>query len=345
MWADVVDGGREVRRSPGLLALMVLTSALLFQVGAENVLHVLIAKDVLGKGADWVGVMAAAMGVGGLLIAPFAARLGASRFAGLLVATAGVLIGAPFALLSVVHSAGPTLLLLGVQGVGGMIFEVTFITLLQRWAREDAIARVFGLNDSLTAVTEIAGAVLAPILVVAAGLDVALAVVGLVLVIGAAAVAPVLHREAMLFEQRRRGLLPIIEQLRELGIFEDASSSALERIARSLHDATFAAGTHVFAEGDAADNLYVVRSGEFVAESAAAGVLSTMRVGEWFGEIGVIRRMPRTAAVRATTDATAWVIDGQTFRGALAGPLQGQGLLHGTMSTRLARTHPDLVNS
>jgi len=101
----------------------------------------------------------------------------------------------------------------------------------------------------------------------------------------------------------------------------------------------------VFAEGDAADNLYVVRSGEFVAESAAAGVLSTMRVGEWFGEIGVIRRMPRTAAVRATTDATAWVIDGQTFRGALAGPLQGQGLLHGTMSTRLARTHPDLVNS
>ena len=55
--------------------------------------------------------------------------------------------------------------------------------------------------------------------------------------------------------------------------------------------------------------------------------------------------MPRTAAVRATTDATAWVIDGQTFRGALAGPLQGQGLLHGTMSTRLARTHPDLVNS
>lgn len=345
MWADVVDGGREVRRSPGLLALMVLTSALLFQVGAENVLHVLIAKDVLGKGADWVGVMAAAMGVGGLLIAPFAARLGASRFAGLLVATAGVLIGAPFALLSVVHSAGPTLLLLGVQGVGGMIFEVTFITLLQRWAREDAIARVFGLNDSLTAVTEIAGAVLAPILVVAAGLDVALAFVGLVLVIGAAAVAPVLHREAMRFEQRRRGLLPIIEQLRELGIFEDASSSALERIARSLHDATFAAGTHVFAEGDAADNLYVVRSGEFVAESAAAGVLSTMRVGEWFGEIGVIRRMPRTAAVRATTDATAWVIDGQTFRGALAGPLQGQGLLHGTMSTRLARTHPDLVNN
>ena len=73
--------------------------------------------------------------------------------------------------------------------------------------------------------------------------------------------------------------------------------------------------------------------------------INEVTAGEWFGEIGVIRRMPRTAAVRATTDATAWVIDGQTFRGALAGPLQGQGLLHGTMSTRLARTHPDLVNS
>jgi CRP-like cAMP-binding protein len=55
--------------------------------------------------------------------------------------------------------------------------------------------------------------------------------------------------------------------------------------------------------------------------------------------------MPRTAAVRAATDATAWVIDGQTFRGALAGPLQALGLLHGTMSTRLARTHPELVDN
>jgi MFS family permease len=344
MWADVVDGGREVRGSRGLLALMVVTSALLFQVGAERVLHVLVAQDVLGRGADWVGVMAAAMGVGGLLVAPFAARMGASRFSGALLAISGVLVGVPFMLLGVTHSAAVVLVLLGVQGVGGMIFEVTFITLLQRWTSEAAIARVFGLNDSLTAVTEIVGATLAPVLVAVAGLNSALVVVGAILVAGSVGVAPLMHRESQRSNRERLALAPIIEQLRGLGIFEDASNAALERIAASLRPVSIAAGTAVFAEGDTADDLYIVRSGQFEAESAAGGRLSVMGLGEWFGEIGVMRRMPRTATVRALSDSTAWAIDGQTFTGALAGPLQAQGLLHGTMTTRLARTHPQLVS-
>lgn len=342
MWADVVEGGREVRGSRGLLALMVVTSALLFQVGAERVLHVLVAQDVLGRGADWVGVMAAAMGVGGLLVAPFAARMGASRLAGALLAISGVLVGVPFMLLGVTHSAAVVLVLLGVQGIGGMIFEVTFITLLQRWTSEDAIARVFGLNDSLTAVTEIVGATLAPVLVAVAGLNSALVIVGATLVAGSVGVAPLMHRESQRSNDERLALAPIIEQLRGLGIFEEASNTALERIAASLRPVSIAAGNAVFAEGDTAYDLYVVRSGEFVAESATGGRLSVMGLGEWFGEIGVMRRMPRTATVRALCDSTAWAIDGQTFTGALTGPLQAQGLLHGTMTTRLARTHPHL---
>lgn len=36
-------------------------------------------------------------------------------------------------------------------------------------------------------------------------------------------------------------------------------------------------------------DLYVIRSGEFVASSAAHGDLTTMTAGDWFGEIGLLR--------------------------------------------------------
>jgi MFS family permease len=340
IWRDVLDGGREVVGSAGLVALMVITGIVMFQVGGERVLHVLVAQDLVGRDADWVGVMGAALGVGGLVVAPFVGRLGATSWSGALLAASGVLIGAPLALLGVVHSSVGVLALLGVQGVGVMVFEVAFITLLQRWCNEAAIARVFGLNDSLTAVTEIVGAVLAPVLVAAAGVETALVVMGLVVVVGSAATTPVLHREAKRSEARRRELVPIVEQLGALGIFEGASRSSLERIAAAVREVTVAAGSTVFDEGDAADDLYIVRSGEFAASSAAAGDLSTMGRGDWFGEIGLLRTMPRTATVRAVTPSTAWAVDGRTFAAALAGPLQAQGLLHGTMTARLGRTHP-----
>ncbi len=340
IWGDVVDGGREVARHAGLLAIMALTGVVLFQSGAERVLHVLIAQDLLGKSADWVGVMAAAMAVGGLLVAPFTARLGASRYSGALLAGSGVVMAVPLALLGSVSSTGLALTLLGVQGVGVMAFEVTFITLLQRWCREDALSRVFGLNDSLSAATEIVGAVLAPILVTQVGLQTTLIVFAVVVSIGSLATGPMLHRETVRSEAARIELKPKVEYLRSLGIFEDASQGALERIARSVREVQIAGGVRVFAEGETADDLYVVRSGEFVAESLASGRLSVMGPGEWFGEIGILRQMPRTATVSALADSTAWQIDGPIFAAALAGPVQAQGLLSSTMTSRLARTHP-----
>jgi MFS family permease len=340
IWRDVVDGAREVVGSAGLLALMAFTAVVMVQTGGERVLHVLVAQDLVGEDANWVGVMGAALGVGGLVIAPFVARLGITRWVGALLAASGVVMGATFALLAVVGSPVGVLVLLGVQGAGVMLFEVAFITLLQRWCSEASIARVFGLNDSLTAATDIAGTVLATTLAVSAGAQPALVVIGVVVVLGSLATAPVLHRETQRSEARRRELEPVLEQLGALGIFDGASRAALERIAAAVRGVEVPAGEVVFAEGDPAADLYVVRSGEFVASSAAQGTLSTMRAGDWFGEIGVLRAMPRTATVTAETAATAWAIDGGTFAAALAGPVQTQGLLHRTLTTRLARTHP-----
>ena len=223
--------------------------------------------------------------------------------------------------------------------------EIGVTTLLQRWCREAALARVYGLNDSVTAGTEIIGAIAAPVLVATVGLDLSLGVVGLIVAGGAALLGPVLHREAQASEARRIALLPIVGELAAMGLFEGASRAGLERIASAVRDVELAAGTEVFAEGDPADDLYLVRSGAFVATSKTVGTLSTMEHGDWFGEIGVLGQRARTASVHARTDAMAWAVDGSIFAAAVAGPLQTRGLLRGTLDARLARTHPADVDT
>ena len=343
VWHDIVDGATTVRAHAGLVAIMILTGAILFQVGVEQVVHVLVAEDRLGMGADGVGVLSAAIGVGGLVVAPFTARLGGSRFAGLMLAGSGVVFGLAMALLAVVDSTPSALAVLAVQGMGVMVFEVVFITLLQRWCREDALARVFGLNDSVTSATQLLGAIAAPLLIAGPGLNGTLWLTGGLVVIVSLAVAPALHREAVRSADELRQLEPVVARLRDLGIFGEAPQASLERLARSVKRRHVDSGTVVFHEGDQPDDLFVIDDGEFIAASVAEGELNRMRLGDWFGEIGLLRWIPRTATVTAATDGELWVIDGGVFVDALAGPERLPDPLHRTLTSRLARTHPHVI--
>jgi CRP-like cAMP-binding protein len=61
------------------------------------------------------------------------------------------------------------------------------------------------------------------------------------------------------------------------------------------------AGQAVFRQGDPADRFYVIETG--TAEVIGDGhLVTTLGPGEGFGEIALLRRVPRTAMVRAATD-------------------------------------------
>ena len=66
------------------------------------------------------------------------------------------------------------------------------------------------------------------------------------------------------------------------------------------------------------DLIYVVSEGEFdiVRELADGGeeLVKVAGPGHYFGEIGVLFHMPRSATVRARTDATAIGYTAQAFR-------------------------------
>jgi putative ABC transport system ATP-binding protein len=78
------------------------------------------------------------------------------------------------------------------------------------------------------------------------------------------------------------------------------------------------AGEVLFEQGTMGDLIYVVSDGELeiVRELASGGeeLVKVARPGDYFGELGVLFHLPRSATVRARTDATVVGYTVQAFR-------------------------------
>jgi predicted MFS family arabinose efflux permease len=334
--ASLRDGAMVLRRTPGLPALTVVMLATCLVFGAEGVLHVLVAEERLGGDPAFVGAMTAAIGVGGLVVGPLSSRMAGAAMGSWLIACT-ILQGAPLAVLAVVDSRAVALAVLAVEGVGVLAFEVLALTGCQRLAG-DALGRVFGIQDALMAAAMLLGASLAPLAVTALGLEGALVVAALPLVALGVFGAGMLRRAGSLAADHGEALAPAVEVLGALALFEGASVGDLEVAAAAVRPVAVAAGDVVVVEGEPAEVLYVIRAGSFTASSAAGGVLSEMEAGGWFGELGLLRGIPRTATVTAATDGELWAIPGEAFLAAVGGGATLSDPVRRLVSERLRRT-------
>ena len=97
-------------------------------------------------------------------------------------------------------------------------------------------------------------------------------------------------------------------------------------------------------EGDRPDDLYAVRAGLLsVTTSTAVGPIPDLVAGDLFGEIGLLRDIPRTATVTAATDTELLRIDGPVFVAVVLGGAAPPDPLVRGVGRRLGRTHPHLV--
>ena len=75
-------------------------------------------------------------------------------------------------------------------------------------------------------------------------------------------------------------------------------------------------------KGEPGDHYLLIAEGEFEV-SDGDRLLRTCGAGDGVGEIALLRRVPRTATVRACGPVRAYAIDGETFLEAVAGPAAG----------------------
>jgi CRP/FNR family transcriptional regulator, cyclic AMP receptor protein len=105
--------------------------------------------------------------------------------------------------------------------------------------------------------------------------------------------------------------------LREHPIFRVLGAELIERLASYAHTRTVAAGTTIFARGDAGASLFAVCAGTVKISNRSLdgrdAVFNLINVGEIFGEIALLDGRPRTADALAMTDCELMVIDRREF--------------------------------
>ena len=218
------------------------------------------------------------------------------------------------------------------------------MTALQRSVAPEMVARVFGVFFAVVLGAISLGTLITPAVVSATRLDAGLWVMS----VGPFALG-LLGYPALLAIDRGEAagvaeLAPRIAILESLGIFAAANRPVLERLAGAAKEIRASAGTAIVTQGEPADALYVLTSGSVDVSSrgergAADEFIRTMEPGSYFGEIGLLEGIPRTATVTAAEDCGLLRIAGDDFLDALT-TTPASGTLVDSARLRLARTHP-----
>jgi CRP/FNR family cyclic AMP-dependent transcriptional regulator len=129
--------------------------------------------------------------------------------------------------------------------------------------------------------------------------------------------------------------------MRDVPLFAGLLPSELDRIALVMRPLAVAAGDTVCTEGEPGHELYLIAAGEAAVERGGHTV-TKLHTGDYFGELALLDRGPRSATVRALTDARLYVLGEASFAAVLNEvPALAQKLL-AALATRLRRAEADI---
>ena len=327
--SGLLAGMAAIVRTGDLRVLVGLLSAQVLVAGALNVLTVVVALQLLHGGDGHVGLLLGATGVGGLLGALPALAL-SQRVR--LTTTFGiglVVWGAPIAVIAIAPSIGLACVMFAIVGVGNTLVDVSGISLLQRATPDRLLGRVFGVLESVIIGSAAIGALVVPLLLHVSTVRLALVAVGALLPVSA----------ALLWQRLRRLDAPapdarLIELVRGHPIFAPLPETVIERLAAVLEPVTIAAGETLFRAGDEGDRYYLVDSGSMRIEPPGQPSL-VVRAGAGFGEIALIRRVPRQATLVAVEDSRLLALRGDEFVSAVTGHAASAAVADAVISSHL----------
>ena len=326
-------GFRVVAGKPKPRLLVSLVLAQTFVRGCLNVLIVVAAFRVFDAGAGAVGYMTAAIGVGGLIGALWATTMRGRRLA-VPFGLALVFWGVPIALIAPWPSLALALVMLAVVGAANSVEDVAVFTLLQRIVPDEVLTRVLGVLWGLAMGAVALGSIAAPAIVSAIGAQWAFVLVGAILPVLALVTFKALD-EIDRTVAAPAGELDLIEQVPMLA---PLSLAAKERIAAGLVPVPVAAGEQVIRAGEAGHRFYIVADGEL--EIVAPDLHTTAHEGDYFGEIALLRDVPRTATVTAIVDSRLYALERADFLAAVTGHSAARAAGHAVAEARLGGVTP-----
>ncbi|MGO4255221.1 MFS transporter [Marmoricola sp. RAF53] len=328
--AEMLAGFSTIGRSGDLRLVAFIIAAQTLIAGASLVFTVILAVEVFATGAEGVGYVNSLFGVGavlGGLVAIASARR--NRQASDL-AFGTLLWSLPLLLVAWQPVTAVVVVTMFLLGLGNPLVDVAFYTIVQRITPDEVLGRVFGAFEGVLIGSMALGAALMPWAVDQLGFKTALAVLALVVGVPVLLLLPATRR----LDSRLRppeGL----DLLRGVPLFSPLGPATLESLARQLERTTVRPGDVVLREGEDSDRFYVIESGA-VEITQDGAVLRQEHAGDFFGEIGLLRDVPRTATVTATEETVLVALTRSVFLGALAGSDESRVAAEDIVSRRLA---------
>lgn len=301
-------GLRALMTRPGAIPLLAIVCGGHLLLGTLDLTLVVLAREAFAMDSSGPGLLAAAFGFGGLS-ATFGATLlvARKRLAPVALATLGVVAVVLFVLGSSPR-LNVALAVLPIAGLSVALTEISGRMLLQRVAPQNALASIFATVESLRLLACLLGSVIAQVVIALAGVRACLFATAAIF-----ATMLVLTTTGLLTVDAD-GDAPVVTMrlLRRIDMFALLPGPALEGVARACQPRRVAAGVPVVREGDRADSYFAIAAGD-VDVSIAGRHVRTMGRGEGFGEIALLRDVPRTATVTARTPLDVLELDRAAF--------------------------------
>jgi MFS family permease len=312
--AEIWDGMHELRRSRHGSTVIGLGLLQCLVRGALTVFAVIVSVKLAGMGQAGVGVLWAGFGVGGL-VAAFASlgAAGSSRL-GTIFGTGIAVWGLPLIVCGLLTHSVVAVAAFTIIGAANALVDVSGFTLLQRVVPDHLLARVLALAEAVFALATALGSLIVPPLDSAVGHRGALIASGCVLP-AAVVLAYAQLRNIDLHIRVSTDRIALLRRVPMLGLLP---VPAIENLARGVTMVSASAGTDVVRKGEVGDNFYVIESGRLSVLDDGR-VLRELGPGDSFGEIALIRSVPRTATVRTAEPVELAVVTGARFVAAVNG--------------------------
>jgi MFS family permease len=295
-----------------LAGLAVVNVADGFVFGGLGVITVILAVDVFSVGEAGTGLLNSAVGVGGIVGAVVAGALVLRRRLSVPLLAGALALAAGMALLGLVGSFSLALVMIAIASAGALLLEIAATTLLQRIVPDNVRGRTIGGMETLTVTAYAIGAFVVPVLA-ASQPSAVLVACGVIMAVSGVISVVLLGR----FGVQEPQFDPAIRQLADIQMFAGLPPARIETAMRAATVRKVRPGEVIIRQDDPADNFYVIVDGRVeVTQSTPGGetrVLRQMAQGEFFGEIGLLSRIPRTATVTAVTEGTLISLPGDAF--------------------------------
>jgi MFS family permease len=329
----VLAGITTIASEPTLRTLVGLYAAQTLVAGALNVLVVVTSFELLGLDEAGVGLLYAAVGVGGLVGGFVALLLSSSGRLARDFAIGLALFGLPLALIGGLPVSFVAVAGLAILGIGNSIVDVNALTIMQRAVPDAVLGRALGALEGLLLATLGLGALGAPALIDVVGPEGALVITGVLL-----PVLALLTRPRLRALDRTTAAPEATALLRRVPMLAALPEPVLERLAREAVPTRALAGHPIVREGEPGDRFYVVEKGQVSILGRHFGP------GEGFGEIALLRDVPRTATAMAVTDVELVALEREPFVAAVTGHAPSAAAAETVVAARLgalsARSEP-----